>query len=413
MRMTSVVVDRFDLLVAVSRALDFVEQEFLGATTNHSRRVAVLCAEVCRLLRLGGTERLDMVSCALLHDNALTEGRLGGEAGGAWTRAEAERMEAHCRIGESNALHFPSYGDCRGVVLHHHERWDGRGFFGLSGEAIPLRAAVLYLADHLDVLFDMGTASPEKTARIREAVRKGSGTLYAPHVARAFLTFFDEKTADSLTHGRIEATLAAMLEGCRRTASGPLLETEALLRLCGIFAGIIDAKSPFTFRHTKGIVEKTRVLARRYGLEPERERRLAVAAGLHDLGKLSTPLRILEKPGPLDADEFAVMRLHVAETWNMLSAVRGMEDMALWAASHHERLDGTGYPFAYARADLPFESRLLACVDVYQALREERPYRASMSHEAAMRIMLPMGANNKLDGRILRDIDEALAESEA
>ena len=96
----------------------------------------------------------------------------------------------------------------------------------------------------------------------------------------------------------------------------------------------------------------------------------------------------------------------------MLSDIEGLEDITRWAALHHEKLDGSGYPFGMKADQLGKMERLLACLDIYQALCEERPYKKGFSHKAAIDILKEMGANNQLDMEIIQDIDECMGSLE-
>lgn len=384
-------------LFALSEALDCVERELFGVTVNHSKRVALVSMRLCALMGMSDEEVFDMASCAVLHDNALTHYMLRTGAAGI---ARLENLSMHCGEGERNARVFPFQGSPEGVIMYHHENWNGTGFFGKRGEEIPLRAAILRLADGVDLRFAMGSGDRRLLADIPAHVRRERGRLYAPQVADAFLELFNEDCLRQQTAAEIDDALRAAVPDI-----GGELTIPQLMRSCGLFSAIIDAKSVFTLNHSRGIAQKTGIMSSFYKLEREHAGKLVIAAHLHDVGKLSTPSAILEKPGPLDDAEFAVMRDHVRMTWDILSPVPGFENISLWAASHHEKLDGSGYPFRREAVDLPFESRLLGCVDIYQALTEDRPYRAGMTHREAMRILQSMAADNKVDAGIVRDLE--------
>jgi HD-GYP domain-containing protein (c-di-GMP phosphodiesterase class II) len=85
--------------------------------------------------------------------------------------------------------------------------------------------------------------------------------------------------------------------------------------------------------------------------------------------------------------------------------INGFEDITEWASNHHEKLDGSGYPFGLGESRLDFNSRILACVDIYQALTEDRPYRAAMRHGDAMRIMSDMAARHLIEPSVTEDMD--------
>jgi HD-GYP domain-containing protein (c-di-GMP phosphodiesterase class II) len=146
------------------------------------------------------------------------------------------------------------------------------------------------------------------------------------------------------------------------------------------------------------------------GLNPERKQLLHRAALLHDLGKLRVPNSILDKPGNLNADEWAIMREHPGLTGSILRRVKQFRELASIAGSHHEKLDGSGYPNGLHAEDIPLETRILTVSDIYTALTENRPYRNGYSHEQAIEIMIHEGPR-KLDAdcfAALRNVAESL-----
>jgi len=108
---------------------------------------------------------------------------------------------------------------------------------------------------------------------------------------------------------------------------------------------------------------------------------------LHDIGKLGVSSRILDKPGPLNNRERAEMREHPRYTWEILKRVRAFEDFAMLAALHHEKLDGSGYPWGRTADDLDMPARILVVSDIYEAITESRAYRTGMTTAQAMQIL--------------------------
>jgi HD-GYP domain-containing protein (c-di-GMP phosphodiesterase class II) len=147
-----------------------------------------------------------------------------------------------------------------------------------------------------------------------------------------------------------------------------------------------------------------------YGYNNSIRSQFYLAASLHDIGKLATPVSILEKPGPLNDDEFAIIKNHAHLTYTLLKDIDGFERICDWAANHHEKLDGSGYYFGKTADELDFNSRLLACIDIYQALTEERPYHTGRDHKTAIEILSDMGRRGFLDTRIIKDLDDTYRE---
>jgi HD-GYP domain-containing protein (c-di-GMP phosphodiesterase class II) len=187
------------------------------------------------------------------------------------------------------------------------------------------------------------------------------------------------------------------------------MEDRTIISLGELAARIIDFKSAFTRRHTSGIADKALLMARHYGFDSTERLQFFLAAAFHDLGKLATPREILEKPGKLTDEEFQIIKDHVLHTWEMLKGIEGFELVCRWASSHHEKLDGTGYPFGKKAEDLDRNSRLLCVIDIYQAISEERPYHPARSHNETIALLNEMADRGCVDSQIVRDLDTVLA----
>ena len=172
--------------------------------------------------------------------------------------------------------------------------------------------------------------------------------------------------------------------------------------IADFFANIVDYKSPFTSRHSIGVAEKAAQYAKYIGYDVLDIEKMYLAGALHDIGKMAVGNEILEKPDKLTDEEFDKMKNHVGYTYLILSQVDGFEDIRDWAALHHEKLNGKGYPFGKTADELNEQERIMACVDIYQALTEERPYKKGMSHEKTCDILDEMAEKGFVDADISR-----------
>jgi putative two-component system response regulator len=145
-----------------------------------------------------------------------------------------------------------------------------------------------------------------------------------------------------------------------------------------------------TGAHIRRIGSLSRFLAQNLGWDSDRRRNIALAAPLHDVGKIGIPDHILLKTGKLTTEEFELMKEHTLIGHRILRGSRSpiMATAGVVAISHHERWDGRGYPNRLAGSDIPVEGRLVAVCDVYDALRSPRPYKAGMTHEQAVAILI-------------------------
>lgn len=389
-----------ELMYQVAFALDCVEKDLLKVSTNHTKRVAYLCILTGKYLGMDEVAALDLACAGILHDNALTEYILSERADAYDEKVWKTNMEKHCILGEENGKAFPFAGDTRGYILYHHENADGTGPFRKKEGEIPLGAEIIHICDRVDTIYALGKYTEEKYEKICAHVESGKGSLYPERVAGAFLHEVTDQVFQKMQDDRIDQSLKEITPAKERE-----VPVEALIDFCTVVSRIVDYKSHFTREHSYQIAQKARRMSEYYGYPEAEAKQFYVAAALHDLGKLATPVSILEKPGALTEEEFEIMKKHVYYTWQMLNRVKGMEQITIWASSHHEKLDGTGYPFGKKAEELDDNCRLLTCIDIYQALSEDRPYRKGMTHQQAMKILYQMVDQGAVDKKIVKDMD--------
>ena len=169
----------------------------------------------------------------------------------------------------------------------------------------------------------------------------------------------------------------------------------------------LDTRDIETGRHSQRVVELARRVGERMALGEEALVELECAGGLHDVGKIGVSDAILLKAGPLDPDEWAAMRSHPALGADMLSRVPGLEGVAAIVLHHHERFDGSGYPYGLAGEEIPLASRILSVCDAFEAMMADRPYRPGLSFEAAL-AELRAGSGSQFDPGVVEALREAL-----
>ena len=146
----------------------------------------------------------------------------------------------------------------------------------------------------------------------------------------------------------------------------------------------ISARDPYTVTHQQRVAQISVAIAAEMGLEPKRIGYLQIAARLHDFGKISIPMSILSKPGKLSAQEMALIKTHPLRGTEMLKPLKLPLGTFLTIMQHHERLDGTGYPFGLSGEDILLEARILAVADVAEAISSHRPYKPALGIEKAL-----------------------------
>jgi putative two-component system response regulator len=183
----------------------------------------------------------------------------------------------------------------------------------------------------------------------------------------------------------------------------------AYLETVNVLANTIEGRDPYTAGHVERVTDYARRLALRLGWATEHLRTLEFGARLHDIGKIIIPDHILKKPGPLTDDEWAWMRKHPLEGARILRNISHLQSVLPYILYHHEKWDGTGYPQGLREKEIPIEGRLLAIVDVYDALTTARPYHPPRSHPEVTQYLLANAGRNfdpALVPIFLRMIDE-------
>lgn len=353
-------------------------------TFEHSKRTAYIAA---RLADEIGFSKYLFFYGGLLHDI----GASGELSAYNLTDLHTKRhlIFDHAQLGSDFLEDLPHLNGIAPLVKYHHEHFNGSGAFKLAGSDIPVGARILHLADQIDLILNGQKATPPLRAQIVSWVKEASGRTVFPDLKDAFLLLSEQESfwLDLEAHN-LDYSLA-------RLEPEPLAITyDEFEKFAQIFSKIIDNKSKYTHEHSVGLYHTTSELTRRLGYDDFMQKKLGIAAYLHDLGKLVVPTTILEKPAKLSAEEFFVIKQHPYYTKKVLRQINGITDIANWAGNHHEKINGLGYPERLT--SLTQEDEIIAFADIYTALIESRPYRAGLSHDKAMGIIKSMVANKEL-----------------
>lgn len=385
-----------------SRALDLglVDEEIekglqITFGHRHGERVAYIAMRLGRSLAFTKEELVQVTVAGLLHDI--------GALGYFRSYNEDQRiLEKHCLVGAATVERFPSGAILASAIKYHHETPDSDlSALRAPAEKVPLMARILSFADQLDLRLPQKLCSRLEREEILNWVTKETGVLFYPEVTAAFGQLAQKEAfwLDIEQPDLLQIALG-LLCGAWQLPAMRELQVGFTDELAATFADLIDQKSAFTARHSRSVAETVERLARGLGWQDERLHEIYVAGLLHDLGKLSIPKKILDKPGPLDSNEFELIRTHTYYTHRLLTEAGFPTRMAEWAAHHHERLDGKGYPFALVGKEINEGARLMTAADIYAALTEDRPYRRAMTPGEALDT-IQRGAGTIVDTNLL------------
>lgn len=293
----------------------------------------------------------------------------------------SQLIHSHCTSAASLAEHLGLSAAVQRCLGFTFERYDGRGLpQGCSGEAIPIEMRIAQIADMAEVHHRRYGIDG-----VQAMVRSRRGGQFDPAIA-------DEFTAD------VESLLAPPADGDAWSAalrlapdhdvlvSRPQLDT--LLTALGDF---VDLKCPFTLGHSRAVADLAGAAGQLAGLDAAECATLRRAGHLHDIGRLGVSNQAWSKPGPLSAAEWERVRMHPYLGGRVLSRIPGLRAEEQLVRTHHEHLDGTGYPLGLAAASLGRAERVLAAAAAYRSALEPRPYREALS---------PNGAAERINYRV-------------
>jgi putative nucleotidyltransferase with HDIG domain len=214
------------------------------------------------------------------------------------------------------------------------------------------------------------------------AMAKAGAALWMRHPLARDVLFADLMAWEWLRRFWVERRVARAQTLLTADDPAPHTRAEALARL----ARLLEARDAYTHGHSQRVARHAVRIARALHLPAADTARIATAATLHDVGKVYTPREILNKPDRLSDAEFDVIKRHPIDGAEMLTAIGDPELVAI-VRSHHERLDGAGYPDGLAGDDIPLGARIIAVADTFDALTSTRSYRSAASHKRALDIL--------------------------
>lgn len=399
----SLQVDLRQVVYALSASLDLVG---IGDVA-HGKRVGIMAAECSRFLGMSEAERCLLFELGVLHDigvsSTTTHHHLVSEF-------DWESSQRHCEVGYQLLKDFRLLAPLALPIRYHHTHWHLLREMTELDPQVAHQANLIFLVDRCDALAAPHYADGSllmHTDEIRARLQDCRDEFFAPELVDAFLkascseAFWLQLEARSINDYMLE--MLQVREPCL-TSNG---ELKALAR---IFSGIVDAKSPFTMTHSLGVSRLSRTLAEQMGVGAIHCDMLEIAGLLHDLGKLRVPDEILDKPASLTKEERAVIKAHSFETYQILRHIEGFEEIACWAAYHHEEPDGEGYPFHLPASAMAPEARILRVADIFQAMVQDRPYRRGLPAPDALAFLQQLADQGRVDPAVVAVLADHLPQ---
>ncbi len=373
------------LVFAISELMDY---GYHNPLQFHQMRASFICRAMARVLELKDKDFEDVVIGAAFHDIGLIK------------TMDKERLLAddekvviqHSLVGSQILKAFPYTERLSVYIRCHHFPWSRlRNEYDYD---TAVKCNLIYLADYVERISRNLRPLVSNIDVVKEEIFRCKDH-FAPEVLDAFLKISEK----DLFWYRLE-NFKKETEVFFDPNYITMIPKSEITGLAKLLALLIDAKSHYTMMHSRGVAILCRWIGSAFYIKGEELRMLEVAGYLHDIGKLTVPESILDKPGRLSGSEWSIMKSHAFFTYRALEQIPHFDPIYRWAAQHHERIDGRGYPAGIDENQLSLPSRIVAVADVTTALLENRPYRRGLSPKEVVGILKDM-AGLSLDSALV------------
>ncbi len=392
-------INLYKVLLALSSAIDLAEDSMYYDSDsdsrhrfqNHSRRTCYVAVGIAKKISTDDKFIEKVYISSIIHDIGITEDITS-------SHLDKEFIAQHSVEGFKLASRLPINKEIPEILKFHHENYDGSGFFNLEGDEIPLISQIIRLADTFEILYNESIPNYLQRDRIIDQLEKNRNILFSPKIVDLFIEVQSKDYFwwDVENIGAIPEIMNYIRPNLIKKVSLHDIRNIAI-----VFSDIIDSRSSFTYMHSVNLANLVLLVGNSLNMDPTRMMKLEIAALLHDIGKLAVPSSILNKEGKLTKTERDIMNSHTYYTRVVLSKIEDFEDVTNWAANHHEKLNGSGYPIGLISSDLSLEERIIAVCDIYEALTAVRPYKKGLSRDEAMKMLDNMVNIGELCGESL------------
>ena len=379
----------FDFASCMSEAIDLVSH----VLNDHHKKVAYIAYKISTQMKLPDPVLSDIVLAAILHDIGVVTNEQRVKL--THFSFADDSIGEHALVGYQLLQGFEPLKNSAEIIKHHHASYEK------SNDEIPLGSYIIHLADRLAVALNDKAEILEQVPGIMEKVEANSSIFHPDAVvalrALAKLDFFWIEACSIPMSYTLPERMQHMLK---------IIDIDSIRDFAKLVANFIDYRSRFTSTHSSGVAAVALELTKLSGFSERECTMMEIAGFLHDIGKLAISNDILEKNGALSFEEVNEMRKHTYYTYMILNRIKGLEQIASWAAFHHEKINGNGYPFHIKGEDFSKLARIMAVADIFTAITEDRPYRTGMSSGEAMRVLSNMADNGSIDGMIVSLVQE-------
>ena len=366
------------VLLVIQKALASMDNRMLG----HGEEVAYIMYKLLKASNnYNDNEIVRLMEIAMFHDI------------GAYKVEERDQLldidsitpMNHAIYGSLFIKYFSPLSDLAPVILGHHMY--PKDLEDEKNKFIPKEALLLHIADYISIL----KINCEKIDK-NWIIEKFGDKVLPEHKKLIEIACTEYKLLENIMDN-------SYLEELYEIFDEIFLTREEIIGFIRMLTYAIDFRSESTVVHTIAVEEISAQIAKMLNIDEDTTRKIKIASMVHDIGKIVIPVSILEKTGKLTDEEYEKIKDHAIIGYKILSDL-GVDDLRDIATLHHEKLDGSGYPFGLKGDEISLEVRIVAIADVVSALVNRRSYKDEYSKEKVISILSDMSLNNKIDREI-------------
>lgn len=380
-------VNLYEIILALSKASELMVTQ----SGRHHLTATYIALRIGIEMEMPLPDLKDLVLSSMIHDIGVTS----IDTHESLMSFEIRNAYQHARFGAMLLEDFFPFSNVSEIIRYHHIRWDDLKELEDIRDSIPLASFIVHLADRVTVLLVNNSSAEDAQARvnlIEQTIRSYSGGMFSPDVVAVFLKLSAQKDFWEDVASPSEAFITSRIDFQQQ-----MLDEEDLHDLAKVFSRLVDFRSEYTATHSAGVAVCAEYLGRLAGLPEQTCYLLRIAGYLHDLGKIAVSRDLLEKPTLLTDEEYTIIKQHALYTHMILKPLVTLGALPEWAAFHHEKLNGSGYPYQLKAEQLTTEMRILTISDIFSALNEDRPYQKGLSKRKVCDLMNEMVCNEELD----------------
>lgn len=385
-----------EIVFSITRAVDGINPKF----NYHSRMVAYTALTISKRLNKSILELEDVLLASLLHDIGVVS--LKQREISIFLESIPKVYFDHEKKGEEILAKYGYLSHLAKTIKYHHLSWNK---ISEVKDDIPLLSHIIHVADRVAVNFAINCKNCYEIKNAKQNIidflKKNKGKNFSPELVDLILddiAGYEEFWANLFFIADLD------FKDIEREffIKPKYIDVAGLKKIVPFFGEIIDSHSSFTKCHSIFVANIAYYFSDILGLSEHEKNLMCISGYLHDLGKIYVPKEILDKPGTLTKKERDIVILHPYFTRKILSSITDFDEIADIASSHHERIDGSGYPRGLKNDEISFFSRILMICDIMASFLESRPYRNALTLNDTFKVLFEFAYDKKIDLSLLK-----------